>query len=64
MKRLTEKGIKNQLKEIINKNKIEQVIFEPRYFESPVLPTFNHKNKDVIGAIITIITLNRKGSCK
>ena len=64
MKNLNEKKIKKELIQIIKNTNIEEIIYEPRYFESPVLPTIDHKSKDCIGAIITIKILNKKGSAK
>ena len=51
MKKITQKSIKNQLIKIINKSKIEDVIYEPRYFIG------YQESRTLIGSIITIRTL-------
>jgi hypothetical protein len=50
MKKLTQKEIKKELIKIINKQQIDDIICEPRYFEG-----YEFK-KDLIGFIITIRT--------
>ena len=64
MKNYNESIIKKQLIKIIKSANVEEIIYEPRYFESPVLPTIDHKSKDRIGSIITIKTLNKRSTAK
>ena len=48
MKTITQKQIKKELIKVINNSKIEDVIYEPRYYEGYEL------KRDLIGSTITI----------
>jgi len=50
MKKITQKSLKKNLIKIINQSKIEEVIYEPRYYEGYEL------QKTLIGSTITIRT--------
>jgi len=50
MKKISQKELKKELIKIINKDKIDEVIYEPRYTEG------YENNHILIGSIITIRT--------
>ena len=57
-KLITQKQIKKELIKIINQNKIEDVIYEPRYIDGYEF------NKHLIGSTITIrTTIQKRNKC-
>ncbi len=53
MKAITQKELKKELIKIINKNEIEEIRYEPRYFD-PLQLSVHFKIPQLIGSIITI----------
>jgi hypothetical protein len=54
MKKITQKSLKNELIKIINDNKIDEIIYEPRYLSGYEL------QRVLIGSTITIRTSSKK----
>lgn len=59
MKKITQKQIKKELTKIINKDQIEEILYEPRYNIDPDInfSTLN-QSRVLIGSVITIRTLS------
>lgn len=62
MKKITRKELKKELIKIINKDKIEEVIFEPRYnVEDNSFSDYSeYPKRTLVGSTITIRTLFKK----
>jgi hypothetical protein len=58
MKKITQKEIKKELTKIINKDQIEEVLYEPRYSELKKFSYETGYDRTLIGSIITIRTLS------
>lgn len=54
MKKITQKQIKEELIKIINKSKIEEIMYEPRYQPSYMHDQFSYGKLE--GSTITILT--------